>query len=245
MIAAYAVGMRKIKASSSYLKNQVRTNLAKAALCVFIFGVLLFAVMFHSILNLQISLLDEVLIILLIAPAVAAYYYLHQYHIYNGGWQGEKQVAKTLSSSLSDDYYLINDLYLQGGGGDIDHVVLAPGGVFVLETKNWSGHINCSGDEWHRTGKRKFNSSPSHQVKRNTAKIKAILDNSVMRSLGVWIEGIVVITNRHAILHLNNPSVPVLKLPEAADHIKAYGGRRRYTPDQLEAVGKELAKRKA
>jgi hypothetical protein len=70
--------------------------------------------------------MDEILIISLIVPSVAAYYYLRQYHLYNGGWQGEKQVAKLLSSSLSDDYYLINDLYLQGSGGDIDHVVLAP-----------------------------------------------------------------------------------------------------------------------
>jgi hypothetical protein len=40
---------------------------------------------------------------------------------------------------LSDDYYLLNDLYLRDGGGDIDHIVLGPNGVFVLETKNWSG----------------------------------------------------------------------------------------------------------
>jgi hypothetical protein len=237
--------MRKIKASSSYLKNQVRTNLAKAALCVFIFGVLLFAAMFHAILNLQISLLDEILLATLIAPTIGSYYYLRQYHLYNGGWQGEKQVANLLSSSLSDDYYLINDLYLHGGGGDIDHVVLAPGGVFVLETKNWSGHINCNGDEWRRANKRKFNSSPSRQVKRNAAKIKTILDNSALRSLGVWVEGVVVITNKHAILHLNNPSVAVLKLPQIPEYISTRGGARRYSKEQLEAVGKEIAKQKA
>jgi Nuclease-related domain. len=245
MIVAYAEGMRKIKASSSYLKNQVRTNLAKAALCVFIFGVVLFGVMFHVVLNLQIVLLDMILLASLLAPAVGAYYYLRQYHLYNGGWQGEKQVAKLLIASLSDDYYLINDLYLHGGGGDIDHIVLAPGGVFVLETKNWSGHINCNGDEWHRAGKRNFNSSPSSQVKRNTAKIKTILDNSPLRSLGVWVEGVVVITNRHAVLHLNNPSVPVLKLPQVPDYIKTRGGARRYSKEQLEAIGKEIAKQKA
>lgn len=237
--------MRKIKASSSYLKNQVRTNLAKAALCVFIFGVLLFGAMFHAIMNLQIGLIDEVLLASLIAPAVGSYYYLRQYHLYNGGWQGEKQVANLLSSSLSDDYYLINDLYLHGGGGDIDHVVLAPGGVFVLETKNWSGHINCSGDEWHRAGKRNFKGSPSRQVKRNAAKIKAILDNSTLRNLGIWVEGVVVITNRHAILHLNNPSVTVLKLPQIAEYISTRGGSRRYSREQIEAVGKEIAKQKA
>jgi hypothetical protein len=237
--------MRKIKASSSYLKNQVRTNLAKAVLCVFIFGVLLFGAMFHAILNLQIGLIDEIILASLIVPAAGSYYYLRQYHLYNGGWQGEKQVANLLSSSLSDDYYLINDLYLHGGGGDIDHIVLAPGGVFVLETKNWSGHINCNGDEWHRGGKRNFNSSPSRQVKRNAAKIKTILDNSALRSLGVWVEGVVVITNRHAILHLNNPSVAVLKLPQVPEYISSRGGARRYSKEQLEAVGKEIAKQKA
>jgi hypothetical protein len=237
--------MRKIKASSSYLKNQVSTNLIKAALCVFIFGVLLFGAMFDAILNLQVTLIDEILLISLIAPTIGSYYYLRQYHLYKGGWQGEKQVAKTLSSSLNDDYILINDLYLQGGGGDIDHVVLAPGGVFVLETKNWSGHINCNGDEWYRGGKRNFNSSPSRQVKRNTAKIKAILDNSSLRSLNVWVEGVVVITNKHAILHLNNPSVAVLKLPQTPEYISTHGGARRYSKEQLDAIGKEIAKQKA
>ena len=237
--------MRQIKASSSYLKNQVRTNLAKAILCVFIFGVLLFAAMFHSILNLQIGLLDEILLGLLIAPALASYYYVRQYHLYNGGWQGEKQVAKLLSSSLGDEFYLINDLYLHGGGGDIDHIVLAPGGVFVLETKNWSGHTTINGDEWHRAQKRSFKANPSNQVKRNTAKIRAILDNSPLRSLGIWVEGIVVITNKHAILHLNSPSVPVLRLAQVSEYISTRGGVRRYSKEQLEAVGKEIAKQKA
>jgi hypothetical protein len=236
--------MRKIKASSSYLKNQVRTNLAKAAFCVFIFGVLLFGAMFHAILNLQIGLIDEILLASLIVPAVGSYYYLRQYHLYNGGWQGEKQVANLLCSSLSDDYYLINDLYLRGGGGDIDHIVLAPGGVFVLETKNWSGHINCDGDEWRRAGKGSSNSSPSRQVKRNIAKIEAILDNSPLKQLGVRIEGVVVMTNKHAILHLKNPSVIVLKLPQIAEYILTSGGAKRYSRGQLEAIGKEIAKQK-
>ena len=38
--------MRKIKASSSYLKNQTRKNLAKAALCLIVFGVVLVAVIY-------------------------------------------------------------------------------------------------------------------------------------------------------------------------------------------------------
>ena len=108
---------------------------------------------------------------------------------------------------------LINDLYLHNGGGDIDHVVLGPGGVFVLETKNWSGNITCNGDEWQRAGKQNFKGSPSLQVKRNAAKIKHIIDSSpAFGSLGVWVEGIVVFTNNNASLRLNHPTVSILKL---------------------------------
>jgi hypothetical protein len=238
--------MRKIKASSSYLKNQTRTNLAKAALCVVIFCLGLFSIMFRAIWSLQFDLIDEVGLVLLLAPVVAFYYYLRKYHLFSGGWEGEKQVAKLLSSSLSDDYYLINDLYLRAGGGDIDHIVLAPSGVYVLETKNWSGRVSCNGDEWQRAGKPNFNSSPSRQVKRNAAKIQNIIDASPnLKRLDVWVEGLVVFTNRHATLHLNNPTVPILNLGQLPNYITTHGRARRFTREQLEAIGKEIARQKA
>jgi hypothetical protein len=177
---------------------------------------------------------------------VGFYYYQHKYQVFNGGWQGEKQVASLLGHSLSDDYYLINDLYLQGGGGDIDHVVLAPAGIFVLETKNWSGNITVNGDEWHRDRNRAAGSSPSNQVKRNTQKIRNIFDHSPnLRALNVWVEGIVVIASIHAQLHLNNPTVPILLAQEVPNYIKNRGAQRRLSKEQLEAVGKEIAKQKA
>ena len=223
--------MRKIKGSSSYLKNQVRKNLAKAALSVLIFAAVFSILIYRILSTLQIGFFEEVGFVFLIAPLVAFYFYLRKYHIYNGGWQGEKQVAKLLSNTLSDDYYLLNDLYLRDGGGDIDHIVLGPNGVFVLETKNWSGSISCNGDEWQRAGKRNFSGSPSRQVKRNAAKIKQIIDNSPnLRPLGIWVEGIVVLTNNHATLHLNNSTVPILKLPQLPNHITAYRSSRSHLP---------------
>ena len=238
--------MRKIKASSSYPKNQTRKNLARAALCLLILGAALFVIVLRVLSTWQVGVLEQAGLVFLLVPLIAFYYYLRKYRIYSGGWEGEKQVAKHLTITLSDDYYLINDLYLREGGGDIDHVVLAPGGVFVLETKNWSGTITCSGDEWQRAGKRDFKSSPSRQVKRNTARIQRIIDNSSgLRSLGVRVEGAVVLTNRNAVLHLNNPTVPVLKLPQLAGYITSHGGARRFSREQLEALGKEIAKQKA
>ncbi len=235
--------MRKIKGSSSYLKNQVRKNLAKAVFSALIFAAV-FALLIYRILStLQVGILEEAGLVFLLVPLVAFYFYLRKYHIYSGGWTGEKQVAKLLTSSLNDDYYLLNDLYLRDGGGDIDHIVLGPNGVFVLETKNWSGNISCNGDEWQRGGKRNFSGSPSRQVKRNSAKIKQIIDNSPnLRPLGIWVEGIVVFTNNHATLHVNNPAVPILKLSQLPNHITAYRNSRSISREQLEAIGKEILK---
>jgi hypothetical protein len=237
--------MRKIKGSSSYLKNQVRKNLAKAALSILIFGVILSALALRVLSTLQVGTLEEAALLLSIPPLISFYFYLHKYHIYNSGWQGEKQVANLLNSKLNDDYYLLNDLYLRNGGGDIDHIVLGPNGVFVLETKNWSGNISCNGDEWQRVGKRNFSGSPSRQVKRNAAKIKQIIDaNPNFRILGIWVEGLVVFTNNHASIHLNNPTVPILKLPQLTNHIMNYRSSRNLTREQLEAIGKEIVKQK-
>jgi hypothetical protein len=237
--------MRKIKGSSSYLKNQTRKNLAKAALCIILFSIVFFALNLRVLSTLQLGFFEETRLLLSLVPLIGFYFYLRKYRIYRGGLQGEKQVVKLLNSKLNDDYYLINDLYLGDGGGDIDHVVLGPNGVFVLETKNWSGNITCNGDKWQRPGKRNFSASPSRQVKKNTAKIKHAIDNAqAFRTLGIWVEGIVVFTNNHASLHLNNPTVPILKLPQLSNYITTHRSSSSYSRQQLEAIGKEILKQK-
>ncbi len=237
--------MRKIKGSSSYLKNQVWKNLAKATLSAIVFAAFFALLIYRILSNLQVGILEEVGLIFLIIPFVAFYFYLHKYQIYRGGWVGEKQVSDLLTHSLGDDYYLLNDLYLGKGGGDIDHIVLGPNGVFVLETKNWSGTISCRGDEWERGGKRNFSGSPSRQVKRNAAKIKQIIENNQnLRSLGIWVEGIVVLTNNRSTLHVSNPTVPILKLSQVPNHIVGFSSSRRLSREQLETIGKELIRQK-
>ncbi len=236
--------MRRIKASSSYLRNQTRKNLAKAALSMFILAGLLAALLYRLFLTFQLDLIEAAGLLLLLVPLIAFYYYLRKYHIYNGGLQGEKQVAKLLSRSLNNDYYLINDLYLKERGGDIDHIVLAPSGVFVLETKNWSGSISVNGDEWVRAGKRDSASNPSRQVKNNVTKIRHIID-ALPNLPVVRVEGIVVLTNRHAQVRVSNSSVQVLRLPQLVSYIQTHGAQKRFTPEQLEYIGKELAKQKA
>ncbi|HEX7481977.1 MAG TPA: nuclease-related domain-containing protein, partial [Candidatus Bathyarchaeia archaeon] len=195
--------------------------------------------------TLQVDVLEEAGLVFLFIPFVAFYFYLRKYHIYRGGWVGEKQVSDLLSHSLGDDYYILNNLYLGKGGGDIDHIVLGPNGVFVLETKNWSGTISCSGDEWQRSGKRNFSGSPSRQVKRNAAKIKQIIENNQnLISLDICVEGMVVLTNKYATLQVSNPTVPILKLSQVPNHIAGFRSSRSLSREQLETIGKEIVKQK-
>lgn len=56
------------------------------------------------------------------------------------GAAGEKRVGLILEG-LPDEFHVINDLPI--GRGNLDHVVVGPTGVYVIETKNWRGVIRA------------------------------------------------------------------------------------------------------
>jgi len=59
------------------------------------------------------------------------------------GVEGEALTADALSD-LPDTFSVFHDLTHPSIGGNIDHIVVGPTGVFALETKNWKGHVNFS-----------------------------------------------------------------------------------------------------
>ena len=63
------------------------------------------------------------------------------------GAEGEGTVSGALSWWLSRTYNVFDDVVLEvrpGGFIQLDHIVICPAGVFVLETKTWSGSVICS-----------------------------------------------------------------------------------------------------
>ena len=235
--------LRKLRGPGSYLRNQTLKNFAKAALGLFIFVMLLFASLSRLLLTLQFDILTATGLIGSLVSLVGFYFYLNKYRTYRGGWEGEKRVSKLLESKLSDDYYLLNGLRF-GKGSDLDHLVLGSNGIFIIETKNWSGRITCFGDEWQRQDHKKFNNSPSRQVKKNTTKIKRLLEvHPSLRNHGIWVNPIVVFTNENSELFLNKPTVTVLKLQELPTHITSYKNCNPYTKKQLETIIKEIQDR--
>jgi hypothetical protein len=62
---------------------------------------------------------------------------------YQRGAAGETHVGNLLKD-LSDDYCVINDVTTPHG--NLDHVVVGPTGVFVLDTKAWRGVVTSAGN---------------------------------------------------------------------------------------------------
>lgn len=80
------------------------------------------------------------IVLLLIIISISVYFHINQARI-RGRW-GEKRVSSKLLS-LPNEYHLFDDVYIEveGRSVQIDHVIISQYGVFVIETKNYTGWI--------------------------------------------------------------------------------------------------------
>jgi hypothetical protein len=157
---------------------------------------------------------------------ISLYFFSKSSH-YSKGIEGETQTVNALKN-LGEGYYLINDVSLPQIEGNIDHILLGPEGIFVIESKNFEGDLRCEGDVWYqyKPSWRRWTEieikSPSKQVKRNAIKLKKFIEsqNIFNKPLRPWVHGIVVFTNPNVKLKLKNITVPVLKIKELYAFIK-------------------------
>lgn len=97
------------------------------------------------------------------------------------GALGEQKVVKTLEA-LSDEYYLINDFTVSFSPAiynrqendyiksiQIDHILVGPSGIFLIETKNWS----------ERSIESLSLRSPVQQIKRTSFVLFKLLNNEI------------------------------------------------------------------
>lgn len=116
------------------------------------------------------------LLVILIIPFLIGYY-KPQIH----GWWGEKKVSTLLSILRSDYYTVYNNVLVQveGKSSQIDHVVVSPFGVFVIETKNYKGWIygGVNSDYWTQNiwGHKESLYNPILQNKGHIAALKKVL----------------------------------------------------------------------
>jgi hypothetical protein len=68
------------------------------------------------------------------------------------GAEGERQVARLLEPLVQQGWGVQHDLRVPGSKANIDHVVIGPPGVFVIDAKNYRGRLRRSRDGCCGTG---------------------------------------------------------------------------------------------
>jgi hypothetical protein len=103
------------------------------------------------------------------------------------GIRGEEHVADVLAVLEDEGFTVVHDL--DTGRGDVDHLLVGPTGVFVIETKDWGGRF------YRRGGRLMFNDKPADQVVGQvTAAALAIRDGLLEAGIDVWVQAIIAST---------------------------------------------------
>lgn len=155
------------------------------------------------------------------------------------GRKGESAVTETLKS-LADDYVVLNDIVLPESKGNVDHVLIGPNGVFVIETKNYSGFVKCEEDEWFVNGHGVR--SLSKQAKRNSMAVRGCIASLFPgpQSKVPYIVPLLVFVSSRPRLKLFKPTVCVLKLNELVKFIRDRETQRVITDDEKRAMVRHL-----
>jgi hypothetical protein len=67
------------------------------------------------------------------------------------GATGERRTARLLSQLERQGWAVLHDLAVPGSRANIDHLVIGPGGVFVIDSKQYRGRLQLdpTGRLWH------------------------------------------------------------------------------------------------
>lgn len=128
--------------------------------------------------------MDPLIIILVICVAIIIVAIIRRFTV-SAGEVGENVVAQKLSWLPRNQYYVINDLIFTKNNGNttqIDHVVVSPYGIFVIETKNIYGYIHGSDNSklW-RSCWRNRDLAFDNPILQNQSHITALADKLQLR----------------------------------------------------------------
>jgi Nuclease-related domain len=74
-----------------------------------------------------------------------------QVRTWQRGAAGERHTARLLDRLTRDGYVVFHDLAVPGSPANVDHLVIGPTGLFVIDSKQWTGsvHQGADGLAWH------------------------------------------------------------------------------------------------
>ena len=144
--------------------------------------------------------------------------FIAPYQHWKMGINGERKVVNNISNKLGNEHALFNNVILKDGihGGDIDHIIVGPRGIFAIETKHIHGDVTVKGDDW-----KGVRGSPSRQAKKHAGRIYTLLNNSnVLNGDIPLVEAIVVLSSKKTklIITQNPDRCKIIQIKDLADN---------------------------
>ena len=157
------------------------------------------------------------------------------------GRLGERLVADLLGG-LPDDYWLVNDVTLGLARGNIDHVLIGPCGVVVIETKRLAGNIRCWGDDWSVNGYRR--KSVSRQVNSGACAVRYFLNErhpDLAASALRWVESIIVFTHPLCRVEVSDARATIVRYSQLYQVVLELSRKHRMAPGTAALLANSLA----
>lgn len=154
------------------------------------------------------------------------------------GKNGENKV-KHILEELSSGYIVINDLMIETniGTNQIDHVVVCSKGIFIIETKNYTGDIYGKEDEKYWTQHLTYNNVKNkfyNPIWQNNGHISAV-KYKLNGIISCDIVSIVCFDERCTLKKIKS-NVPVIYFGELKKYIKSYKTDNKLTKKQVEEI---------
>lgn len=185
---------------------------------------------------------NELLIIILFALGIYLYLVFRLNKRNKRGDRGELRVARRLRKLKGEEYVVLNDLLLETkrGSSQIDHIVISRYGIFVIETKNYSGwiHGHENSEYWTQSiykQKTKFR----NPIKQNWSHIYALKDVLSDYKQATY-HPIIVFTGRAELKNIES-SIPVIYDHQIIRVIKDQIRRPNLSYEQIRGIAVRLS----
>jgi Nuclease-related domain len=157
------------------------------------------------------------------------------------GRRGERLVADLLSG-LPDDYWLVNDVSLGLARGTIDHVLVGPCGVVVIDARDLAGNIRCWGNSWSVNGY--GHTDISQRVNSGACAIRYFLSArhpELAASALRWVESIVVFTHPLCHVEASDARATVVRYSQLYQAVVELSRKHRLAPVTASQLAQTLA----
>lgn len=151
------------------------------------------------------------------------------------GAEGERMTAAALEPLGAEGFVILHDRKVTGYGGNLDHLVIGPTGLWAVETKNLAGKVVIRGETLRIGGHRR--DKIIDQVKQEATIIQAVLGESLaVRGLRVT----PVICLHRGELPFFNKSVRGVRLASGRQLVKMLrAGNQALSASEVEALARE------